>query len=99
MEKVLIVDIDKCTGCRVCELVCSMINQGEVNPGKSHIKVMKNKEMDINVVALGTKCTFCNECVEWCLPGALEFLELEEAAVVWKGAQAGKLPAPLFGSQ
>jgi Fe-S-cluster-containing hydrogenase component 2 len=99
MEKVLIADIDKCTGCRVCELVCSLINREEVNPDKSHIKVMKHKEMDINVIVLGTKCTFCNGCVEWCLPGALEFVDLEEAVLAWKGARVGRLPAPLFGSQ
>ena len=99
MEKVLIVDANKCTGCRVCELVCSLANHGAINPGKSYIRVMKNKEMDLNTVALATKCTFCSECVEWCLPGALEFLDLAEAVVAWKGARVGRMPAPLFGSQ
>ncbi|MFC1892346.1 4Fe-4S dicluster domain-containing protein, partial [Thermodesulfobacteriota bacterium] len=91
----LIIDIDKCTGCRVCELICSMTNYGEVNPEKAYIKVMKNKEMDINIAALDTSCTLCNECVEWCLPGALEFIDLEEAVAIFKGAHVGRIPTPM----
>ena len=98
MEKVLIVDTDKCTACRVCELVCSMSKEGEFNPKRSRIRVMRNKEMDINMVTLGTKCDFCGECVEWCLPQALKFVELDEAILKWKGIKVGSLPAPLFGN-
>lgn len=98
MEKVLIIDMDKCTGCRICELVCSMKHHGEFNPSKSYIRVMQNDEMDINMVALGVKCDFCNECVEWCMPGAIKFVSLEEAATKWKGTKVGSLPAPLFGA-
>ena len=96
LEKVLITDLDKCTGCRVCELVCSMVNKSEINPRKSHIKVMKNKEMDVDFVALGSDCTFCQECVHWCLPEALEFVDMDEAVVKYKAVRAGKIPAPLF---
>ena len=97
MEKVLIFNSDKCTGCRVCELVCSIANQGEFCPSKSYIKVIKNKEMDFNTAALGVECNFCGECVEWCVPGAIEFIDLKEAAIKWKGIKVGSLPAPLIG--
>ena len=97
MEKVLIVDVDKCTGCRICELACSMVKHGEYNPRKSRIKVFKNKEMDINIVALALGCDFCGECVEWCLPQAIKFVDSKEAIIKWKGTKLGRLPAPLFG--
>jgi len=96
MEKVLIVDADKCTGCRVCELVCSMSKFGEYNPKKSYIKVMRNREMDVNILALNLKCDFCNKCVEWCIPKAIKFVSLEEAAITRKGNKIGIFPAPLL---
>ncbi|MFH1242456.1 MAG: 4Fe-4S dicluster domain-containing protein [Pseudomonadota bacterium] len=41
MEKVLMVNYQKCTGCRLCELVCSVMHDGVSNPERSRIKVMK----------------------------------------------------------
>ena len=32
MEKVLVVDPDKCTGCKVCEMICSLHHENEINP-------------------------------------------------------------------
>ena len=98
MEKVLIVDADKCTGCRLCQLACSQAKHGEFNPQKSYIQVMKNKDLDVNIVALSTKCDYCGECVGWCLPHALEFIDLDEAVRNWKGAKIGRMPAPLVTS-
>ena len=97
MEKVLIFDSDKCTGCRVCELVCSMTHWGEFNPKKSYIKILKNKEMDLNIAALGVKCDFCEKCVQRCLPNAITFMASTEAALAFKGKSVGMMPAPLMG--
>jgi len=41
VNKVLMVDHEKCTGCRLCELVCSVTHDGVSNPERSRIKVMK----------------------------------------------------------
>jgi len=95
MEKVLITDGDSCTGCRVCELVCSMTKFGEYNPKKSYIKVMRNREMDVNILTLDLRCDFCNKCVEWCIPKAIKFVSLEEAAIIRKRNNIGTFPAPL----
>jgi ferredoxin len=94
--KVLIVDADKCTGCNVCELACSMAKHGEYNPRKSFIQVMKNREMSVDIVTLDVRCDFCNKCVEWCLARAIEFVSLPEAAVIRKQNKIGRFPAPLF---
>lgn len=39
--KVLLIDYEKCTGCRLCELVCAVMHDGISNPARSRIKVMK----------------------------------------------------------
>jgi carbon-monoxide dehydrogenase iron sulfur subunit len=98
LEKVLIIDTDKCTGCKICELVCSMAKLGEFNPKKSYIRVLRNKDMDINLVALGTSCDFCGECLRWCAPGAIKFVDFDEAILKWKGVKVGSLPAPLISN-
>ena len=41
MGKVLAINPEKCTGCRLCELVCSAHHDGVSNPSRSRIKVMK----------------------------------------------------------
>jgi len=41
MAKVLMIDYEKCTGCRLCELVCSIKHEGVSNPARSRIKVVK----------------------------------------------------------
>ena len=41
MAKVLMIDYEKCTGCRLCELVCSVQHEGVSNPARSRIKIVK----------------------------------------------------------
>jgi len=41
MAKALYIDYQKCTGCRLCELVCAVMHDGISNPARSRIKVMK----------------------------------------------------------
>jgi Fe-S-cluster-containing hydrogenase component 2 len=41
MAKALFIDYQKCTGCRTCELVCAVRNDGFSNPARSRIRVMK----------------------------------------------------------
>ncbi|MFC2070561.1 4Fe-4S dicluster domain-containing protein [Chloroflexota bacterium] len=41
MSKVLLLDYEKCTGCRACELACSILHEGVSNPSRSRIKVIK----------------------------------------------------------
>ena len=94
-EKVLIVDGDKCTGCRICELACSMARSGEYNPKKSSIKVLRHMELDVSIPVIDTTCDFCGKCIEWCFPEAVRLVDLEEAAIIRKKAKIGCFPAPI----
>ncbi len=41
MAKVLNITHEKCTGCRLCELVCAVSHEGVSNPTKARINVVK----------------------------------------------------------
>lgn len=41
MQNILIVDHERCTGCRLCELVCSVKNAGVSNPSRARIHIIK----------------------------------------------------------
>lgn len=94
-EKTLIFHADRCTGCGICELVCSMAKHGEYNPKRSHIKIIKNWEMDVNIATLDLGCDYCTNCVKWCPTNAIDFVTLEEAAILRKKNKIGAFPAPL----
>ena len=98
MDKVLIIDGDKCTGCKVWELICSLHHQGECNPRKPYIRVLQNTKLDVNIPVLTMACDLCGECVNWCLPGALSLVSHDDAAVLRKKNSMGSFPAPLVSS-
>jgi Fe-S-cluster-containing hydrogenase component 2 len=68
--KILAVDPNLCTGCRVCELVCSLNKEGECNPRKARIRVLK---IDKEGFDLPLTCQHCGEplCKEVCPVNAL----------------------------
>jgi len=63
MGKSIVVDPEKCTGCRICEMICSFRDGS--NPYNSKIKVKKNEERGIDLPVL---CFHCSEalCAEAC---------------------------------
>jgi carbon-monoxide dehydrogenase iron sulfur subunit len=95
------VDVDECTGCKICELVCSMKIHGEYNPSKSYIKVLQNKELDVNLPVLNAECvnhhSGCSKCVDFCPTKCLRFTSLKEGALTRKGTKIGVIPTPLVG--
>lgn len=58
MAKVLYIDYQKCTGCRLCELVCAVSHDGISNPTRSRIKVMKWEAEGLYVPMS------CQQCVD-----------------------------------
>jgi carbon-monoxide dehydrogenase iron sulfur subunit len=96
MEKAMILDGDVCTGCRVCELACSMAKQGEYNPKKSYIRVIANNDFGVYIPVLKTECDFCGKCIELCPEDALEISELGEAAIMMRKCKIGRFPIPLI---
>ncbi len=70
MEKILNVDYQKCTGCRLCELVCSVAHDGISNPARSRIKVIKWEEEGLYVPMICQQCENA-PCEAVCPVGAI----------------------------
>lgn len=71
MAKELYLNPSKCTGCRTCELVCSIKNEGMANPVLSRIQVIADKPRGLRIP---TVCLQCEDavCVAVCPVGALK---------------------------
>ena len=68
----LILDTEKCTGCKICELVCSAKHQGVFNPQKAHLIIIDNYTQTGREKGLKT-CTLCMSCVKSCPVEAIAF--------------------------
>ena len=70
MREILIVDAQKCTGCRMCEIYCSFSKTKTCNPARSRVSVVKWEEQGINVPSM---CQHCEDppCVPVCPTGAI----------------------------
>jgi Fe-S-cluster-containing hydrogenase component 2 len=61
--KVFRVDVNLCTGCQSCVMVCSLVKDGVFSPSKSRIHINMNESKCLNVP------TVCEHCLEpLCLP-------------------------------
>lgn len=64
-DRILVIEPEKCTGCRKCEMVCSLFHTNTVDPIRSRIKVAK---WDNDGFYLPMACQFCEKpfCTEVC---------------------------------
>jgi len=71
-------DFEKCTGCRVCELVCALENEKVFDPKLSRIKVLRLHQL----VNMPVACKLCEDapCVRACPRDALT--KSEETGVI-----------------
>ncbi len=70
MKSILTIDINKCTGCRNCELACSATHTKSFNPKRSRIQVLKNEDQNM---VLPMVCLQCDVplCEQACPNGAI----------------------------
>ncbi len=63
--KALMINYEKCTGCRLCELVCSVMHDGVSNPSRSRIKIIKWESEGLYIPM---SCQQCEDapCVNVC---------------------------------
>lgn len=61
---------ERCSGCRTCEIVCSLIQDGECNPAASRIAIIRYEDLGIY---LPMTCQHCESavCMDICPAGAI----------------------------
>lgn len=69
-NKLVAVNPDRCTGCRICELICSLEHNKVLNPARSRIRVVN---IHPNIITALT-CRLCEDppCVTACPRDALK---------------------------
>ena len=75
-------DYARCSGCRRCEIVCSLSHEGRIWPEASRVRVF----MLVPGVEVPHLCAQCHDypCIEACPAGALSVNKETEAVVVDK---------------
>ncbi|MDF1537499.1 MAG: 4Fe-4S dicluster domain-containing protein [Candidatus Thorarchaeota archaeon] len=56
LEHVLAIDYEKCTGCRNCELACSVAHYNEFSPSRARIQVIKQETRNIVAPVVCLQC-------------------------------------------
>lgn len=64
------VNIPACSGCHLCEIMCSLYHEGVVNPEKAHIRITENYHHSLYEPHI---CQLCEspDCVDACPVEAL----------------------------
>jgi Fe-S-cluster-containing hydrogenase component 2 len=57
MERMVLADLDKCIGCRTCEIICSLKHEGRCNPAEARISVIKFEEKGFNIPMYCMQCS------------------------------------------
>ena len=55
-KKVIVVNKEKCTGCKICEFVCSLYHENEINPIKSRIQIISWEIEGIDIPMVCQQC-------------------------------------------
>ncbi len=78
----------KCTGCHLCEMVCSLFHSGAINPSKSAIRILKDDlETDVHTPMV------CRQCKKMkCLEAEEVDEAVEKSKFVWRSQRAGVCP-------
>jgi|YelNatPaOPRAMG01_1025707.scaffolds.fasta_scaffold19902_2 Fe-S-cluster-containing hydrogenase component 2 len=70
--KVLLVNSEKCTGCKLCMLACSLKHEKSFNPLNSRIRVVEDEVLGVYAPYV---CEQCGEhaCVDACAVNAINY--------------------------
>ena len=71
----IIFDQEKCTGCEVCSLVCSLKQENVMNTAKARIQISTVEREDGVKVFKANVCNQCGRCIRACPQKAIYWTE------------------------
>ncbi len=66
----ILIDLDRCTGCLNCQLICSFTYHEEFNPALARIEIGRGLN-DEKSASFTDECVQCSICADYCVYGAL----------------------------
>ena len=82
------VNKEKCSGCHLCETICSLFHLGVVNAEKAAIRIEKD-DLDTSM----NSPVVCRQCKNMrCLAGEKVASQAERKKFIWAGQRSGKCP-------
>ncbi len=66
----IVIDLDRCTGCLSCQLICSFTYHDVFNPDLARIRIGLGLD-DEKRATFTDECVRCSICVDYCVYGAL----------------------------
>jgi carbon-monoxide dehydrogenase iron sulfur subunit len=81
------VDVDKCTGCRSCEIACSLYHNGEINPTLARIQIVKDWTAEDSAIEARFLPSTCHQCANalcaiFCPENAIVYDPVTNARIV-----------------
>jgi Fe-S-cluster-containing dehydrogenase component len=64
------IDLDRCTGCLNCQLICSFTYHETFNPALARIEIDRGLD-DEKSAGFTDECVQCSICADYCVYGAL----------------------------
>ncbi len=77
----MVVQPEKCTGCRTCEMICSFVHADEFNPMRSRVTVFNFDKSGFSVPIICQQCSVA-ACMEICPVSAISTDEFTGAKIV-----------------
>ncbi len=70
------IDLDKCTGCLNCQLICSFTYHDIFNPSLARVRIERAGD-DSKGASFTDECLQCSICADYCVYGALTRTEVK----------------------